>query len=209
MSATVKVFLSYSTKDKDLATDIKEFFDELGINTFLAHQTIEASAEWRREIKKQLEKRQVFLALLTSNSHESDWVDQEIGMAIAFKKMIVPLPVQTPLYGFVADFQAVETRPASDFGKDFWRIVRGIVRRFPGTRSRIRARTLTALRRSRNFHKARDMIRILENVFSPLTRSEKVRIYRASTRNDQIDGFTETNNFVGNLKEEHERAKRR
>ena len=52
--SVIKAFLSYSTKDKKIAGKIKEEFEKIGINLFLAHQDIKISKEWRKRIKTEI-----------------------------------------------------------------------------------------------------------------------------------------------------------
>jgi hypothetical protein len=58
----------------------------------------------------------VFLPLLTKHFVESEWTDQETGMAIALKKLIVPLKVgYSRPYGFLESYvyKKVKVSPAS------------------------------------------------------------------------------------------------
>lgn len=201
--STTSVFFSYSTLDADLAGEIRDSLDELGIDTFLAHRTIVPSKEWRIEIKSELIKRNVFILLLTPNTHTSDWIDQEVGMAIAQRKTIIPVSAPTAPYGFVADFQAVDINPR-DSGADLWRIIKGIANQHVWGRKQIRRRTMELLCQSSSFHQSRNMLRILDRVFSPLTRVERKKIYEASMTNDQIAGYTEVVNFIQSLDREFE-----
>lgn len=61
----LKVFISYSHKDRRLAKHIKNCLVSYGVDVFLAHDDIEPSAEWVREIKARLLDCHVFLPLLT------------------------------------------------------------------------------------------------------------------------------------------------
>jgi hypothetical protein len=197
----IKAFLSYSIRDSDLAGELRSSLDQLGIETFLAHRSIAASKEWRSEIKRQLAKRKVFIVLLTRNSRRSDWVNQEVGMAISLKKTIIPVSAPTVPYGFVADFQAVKINP-SDVGADTWRIVDGIFARHHHSRKNLRKRALKLLCESRGFHQTRDMLRILTRVFSPLSLAERRAIYEASKTNSQVAGFREVLEYLTELERE-------
>ena len=42
----VRVFISYSHKDRKLAKQVKRSLITFGVNVFLAHDDIEASAQW-------------------------------------------------------------------------------------------------------------------------------------------------------------------
>lgn len=103
----LKAFISYSTKDKSLAGDVKETLGEYGIEAFLAHEDIRPSAAWITTIQAELRGCDLFLPLLTDHFRKSEWTGQEVGMALALEKLIVPLRVDTIPYGFLGQIQAV------------------------------------------------------------------------------------------------------
>jgi hypothetical protein len=67
----INAFLSYSTRDKELAAELRELLATASIDLFLAHQTLAPSAEWRQEIKKQIALREIFILLLREDFHGS------------------------------------------------------------------------------------------------------------------------------------------
>jgi len=50
----------------------------------------------------------IFIPLLTESFKKSDWTDQEIGLAIAADKFIIPLQVDFPPYGFIGKIQGLK-----------------------------------------------------------------------------------------------------
>ncbi len=102
----IPAFLSYSHKDRELAGFTKSFLDRYGFDTFLAHQDLQPSEEWQKIILVRLKACTVFLPLLTDAFKQSDWTDQETGIAVALKKIIVPLKVTMNPYGFINKYQA-------------------------------------------------------------------------------------------------------
>lgn len=87
----VEVFFSYSHNDRVLASKLNAFLEESEIDVFLAHEDIEISKEWRKEIFKHLESCDVLLALVTSNFEGSTWANQEVGYATKRTVPVVPL----------------------------------------------------------------------------------------------------------------------
>ncbi len=61
----MQAFISYQTEDRFVAGKICTLLGEFGVNTFMAHDNIEVSEEWRLEILKQLEEYSVFVAVLS------------------------------------------------------------------------------------------------------------------------------------------------
>jgi len=104
----MKVFLSYSSLDKELAGQIKRALEDYGLEVFLAHEDIEPSTEWVDTILAELEACNVFVPILTANFDKSDWTDQETGIAIAHDKLIIPLRVTVDPHGFILRFQALK-----------------------------------------------------------------------------------------------------
>lgn len=85
--------MSYSTKDKLIAKEIKEIISELNLEVFLAHEDISVSEEWRNRILNEISKTNIFVCLLSKNYLESEWCLQESGIAIYKKDKIIPLSV--------------------------------------------------------------------------------------------------------------------
>ena len=102
----ILVFVSYSTDDKILAGRIKRILEGYGLSVFLAHDDIPPLCEWQEEIRKNLDKCDVFIPILTGSFRMSEWTDQEVGIAYGLKKLIIPLKVDTAPYGFISKIQA-------------------------------------------------------------------------------------------------------
>lgn len=104
----MKVFLSYSHLDKELAGKIKKSLENYGLEVFLAHEDIRPTAEWIYTILSELKDCDVFIPILTEDFNESDWTDQETGISIANEKLIIPLKVTVDPRGFISRFQALK-----------------------------------------------------------------------------------------------------
>lgn len=103
----VNVFLSYSTVDGELAGRIKNELESFGLSVFMAHEDINPSEEWQKTILENIEDCDVFMSLLTQEFKESDWTDQETGIAFVNGKVIIPIKVDIDPYGFIGKFQAL------------------------------------------------------------------------------------------------------
>lgn len=101
------VFLSYSSKDRSQAVDIKCTLEMYGITVFVAHEDMANGEIWKKELKTKLRRCDVFAVLLSENYHQSIHTDQEFGMALAYKKPIQPINLDgTMPYGFMGDFNS-------------------------------------------------------------------------------------------------------
>ena len=102
----LRIFLSYSHKDKHVAGKVKIELEQCGFDVFLAHDDIEVSEEWEERILEELKSCHVFIPILSGNFEASDWTDQETGHAFANQKVIVPLNLTCNPYGFIRKYQA-------------------------------------------------------------------------------------------------------
>ena len=78
-----RVFLSHRDKDKGPASVVAEGLEKLGHKTFVAHNDIAVTKEWRDEILYALNTMTHFVGLITDDFHEGSWTDQEMGYAFA------------------------------------------------------------------------------------------------------------------------------
>ncbi len=113
----MKVFISYSKDDKDIAGNLKRYFEQYkDVECFIAHDDIEPGSEWEKEILDKLSTTEYFLPLQTQSLEESYWCQQEAGIAFNRKIKIIPLKLDTngknPV-GFYARYQGFKIK-ASD-----------------------------------------------------------------------------------------------
>ena len=104
----LKIFLSYSNKDKDLAGSIKRFLERYSLQAFLAHDDIKPTEEWMETILEELEVCHVFIPILTDDFLKSGWTGQETGIAVARKVKIISLKVTVDPPGFISRKQAIK-----------------------------------------------------------------------------------------------------
>ncbi len=104
----MKAFISYSTKDKVWGGRVKTFFDNCNIPSFLAHDDLKISEEWKKRIYKELNSSDIFVCLLSRDFIASDWCSQEIGIAYAKKDVgFIPISLDgSPSFGFISHIQS-------------------------------------------------------------------------------------------------------
>ena len=103
----LRVFISHLSSNKDFAKELKANLSKYGISSFVAHEDVEPTAEWQREIEAALGSCDVLIALLTSKFHDSKWTDQEIGIAIGRKLPVLSVRMGSDPYGFFGKYQAI------------------------------------------------------------------------------------------------------
>lgn len=100
-----RIFISYSTVDLDAATRAKRVLDAAGHTAYVAQYDARGGVRLPDDIKQNIEASDVFVVLGSSHAKNSDWVAQEIGLAEAQRKIIVPVILERDLKpsGFIAD----------------------------------------------------------------------------------------------------------
>lgn len=104
---TYRLFLSHKTAVKRETSELKKRLEPFGISCFVAHEDILPTKEWQDEIENALLSMDAFVALMTSDFHESQWTDQEVGFALARGVPVVAIKLGLDPYGFLGKFQAL------------------------------------------------------------------------------------------------------
>ncbi|MBF0549003.1 MAG: toll/interleukin-1 receptor domain-containing protein [Deltaproteobacteria bacterium] len=90
-----RVFISYPHKD---ASDVAEFLytslTGAGYEVWKDDHSLQLGSRFPKELSKALSDYDYFLVLLTTAALESDWVKDEIDMAIAAKRHIIPIVLE-------------------------------------------------------------------------------------------------------------------
>lgn len=102
-----RVFLSHKNEVKKETAELKERLKLFGIAGFVAHEDIHPTKEWRDEIENALFSMDAFVSLMTEGFHDSDWTDQEVGVAFGLGVPIITVKLGKDPYGFIEKFQAL------------------------------------------------------------------------------------------------------
>jgi hypothetical protein len=125
MTIMARIFISHSHHDREIAGEIKKRLASYGASVFVAHDDIRPTQEWQDAIIDNLKTCDAFLALLTDRFGDSDWTDQETGIAVALDKVIIPIKIDLDPYGFIGKYQAL--RWSSDKDESFKTLIRTLV----------------------------------------------------------------------------------
>jgi hypothetical protein len=191
----IKVFLSYHHNARKTASRVKGFLSAFGMDVFLAHEDLEPSVEWQKEILQTLKKCDVFVPLLTRSFHSSLWTDQETGIAVARGKLILPVRFNVVPYGFIGKFQALKAR--QDLDETCLRIALNIASK-PVFRETVTEGAITAFLESRSFEESARCAKVLPK-FEPFSVAHLNRIVEGSAKNSQIYGGWAARDFVRKL----------
>ncbi len=102
-----RLFFSHKADVKKKAAALKQRFQLYGVSCFVAHEDIHPAKEWQDEIENALFSMDALLALMTDGFHNSDWTDQEVGVAFGRGVPIVSFKLGKDPYGFIGKFQAL------------------------------------------------------------------------------------------------------
>lgn len=86
-----KVFFSHSEADAALTEQISNLLEMLGIHPFVYEYYSAGGINRFDRIKTMIQEAPLFLVLLTDNGLKSQWVNQEIGYAVALNKTPIPI----------------------------------------------------------------------------------------------------------------------
>ena len=104
----LRVFISHSVKNYNIAKKLKELLLDSGISCFVAHKDIKPTTKWQKEIKKALNSMELFLAIVTEDFNNSYWTNQEIGFALCKGIPIISIKMdEAPPPGFIFEEQAI------------------------------------------------------------------------------------------------------
>lgn len=87
------VFISYSSKDTNIANTFMEIVEARGVKCWLAERDIKQGTIWANEIDEAIHSAKIFVVIISKNSVISKQVPKEIGLAVNSCQMLIPLRV--------------------------------------------------------------------------------------------------------------------
>lgn len=116
-----KLFISHLSSFKKTIGILKQELEKYGISSFVAHEDIEPTKEWQVEIEKGLFSMDALCAVLMPGFKDSNWTDQEVGIAIGRNVLIIPIRRELDPYGFIGKYQGFQAA-----GKNISQVAEGI-----------------------------------------------------------------------------------
>ena len=89
-----QVFISYSSKDSDIASQVYDYIEKQGVKCWKAPQNIPIGSNYEKEIPKGLQETYILLLILSENLEKSRWCYKEIGTAIGSGHVIIPCKIK-------------------------------------------------------------------------------------------------------------------
>jgi hypothetical protein len=174
----MKIFISYSSLNLNIADKIKHFLEELNISSFFAHDDIRNATDWKKRITKELKECNSIIPILTKDFKKSEWCSQELGIFYFQNKSIIPVSIDnTPSYGFINNIQA---RCIKDMPLEYI-ISEGLMDNFS-----LFTGFLSLLRNIKSFKRAILFFNTIEPYISKIKKKDLKIIIEESINNSQI-----------------------
>jgi len=106
-SGRIRVFLSHISQHKQEVASLKECLQVYGMSGFVAHEDVEPTRVWQREIETALNTMHILIAILTPGFADSLWADQEVGYALGRGVKTIPIKTGALPHGFLGKQQAM------------------------------------------------------------------------------------------------------
>lgn len=111
------VFISYSTKDADIAMDVCNFLESNGKTCWIAPRDISSGIAYVDQIEEAIENAKNYLIIYSENSSESSYVKNEVDLAFSIEKPIVAFNIGG--YPFKSTFKFyLSNKPTVDAGRN-------------------------------------------------------------------------------------------
>ena len=88
------VFISYSTKEAEIANLVHSYLDGNGINCWIASQNIEGGESFAVQIVEAIANSYAVIMIASSSSNDSNHVSNELSLAFHHKKKIIPFRIE-------------------------------------------------------------------------------------------------------------------
>lgn len=104
--AKTTVFISHSSHDNAWCRPFADALKAIGYDVWYDETGLQGGAAWVSSIQHEVENREVFLVVLTPESWASKWVQDELQLAIATRRRILPVLLRnTQVSGFLVTTQ--------------------------------------------------------------------------------------------------------
>lgn len=183
-SEHVRVFLSHKATVKENTSQVKQAFARCGIAAFVAHEDIEPTEEWQREIERALFSMDALVALLSKDYHDSNWTDQEVGVAIGRGVPLIAVRLGMDPYGLMGKGQGLGGCSWDDPNSVALKIFHLLYKRLPD-KSRLFECAVSAYAASESFADSAWKVEHLLSIFESLTSDQVGRVVDAYQTNGQ------------------------
>ncbi|MDD3760451.1 MAG: toll/interleukin-1 receptor domain-containing protein [Acidithiobacillus sp.] len=176
------VFISYNTTERHVAARVHNALASVNIQSFMAHEHIQVSEEWRQRILHEIVSCDIFLCILSQAYLTSHWCLQESGIsAVRGGMTVIPLSIDGTIPpGFIGNIQSTRVDPNTLSLND---LIPGLANHDFNFTFDI---MLNKLARSQSFRGAEENFRYILPYLHRLSPEQVVQLLRVSIRNNQV-----------------------
>ena len=120
MEIKYDIYICYSRKDNEVATEICHFLDQHGLTYWIDRRTIESGDIFAKSIVKAIQDSKLFLFIISENSNQSRFCINELDVALLYKKRIFPLKINQTSYSDEISFRIGDLSWANYSDKNRW-----------------------------------------------------------------------------------------
>ena len=88
------VFISYASKEMEVAARVCKFLEDNGIRCWIAPRNVSAGSNYATQIVSAIKKCSLLVLLASENTNSSGHVSNEVSIAFDNKKSIIPFKIQ-------------------------------------------------------------------------------------------------------------------
>jgi hypothetical protein len=157
-----KLFLSHLASFKAQTAKLQQVLRKYAISSFVAHEDIEPSKEWQIEIEAALHTMDAMGVLLMPGFKESNWCDQEIGVAVGRDVLIIPVRKGLDPYGFIGKYQGIQAvnKSVGEVAK----VIFEVILKSPKTRGKIIGSLANTISQSTHDEDATEKVLLLQSI---------------------------------------------
>lgn len=86
------VFISYSRKDSDVMMKLRNHLEAVGVDVW-TDERIRIGEDWEKSIDHAIKDSEYVIVILSPNSTQSEWIQNEVEISQKYHKSILPLLV--------------------------------------------------------------------------------------------------------------------
>ena len=116
MNVRNHIFISYSSKELDIALKVCEFLENNNFKCWIAPRNVEAGGNYATQIVNAIKKCDLLVLLASENTNNSGHVSNEVSIAFDNKKIIIPFKIQE--FVFTDEYLYFLGRKGAGLGRD-------------------------------------------------------------------------------------------
>ena len=101
------IFISYSRHDSDVVNEIVTLLEQEGYSVWIDRDGIESGEDFKEKIARAIKDCSVVLFFSSEHSNVSDWTAKEIGIAVKYKKHIIPILLDNSSFNETVEFDLI------------------------------------------------------------------------------------------------------